>query len=87
MSDWTRAHANDLARTAMQVGLMPDDARRAVEIGARLLAHGFAPSEVEAMIHWQYGQRAADERAMMGGTATLSQAARHMARTQPEERR
>ena len=59
MSDWTRAHASGLAETAMKAGLTPDVAPLALEVGARMLAHGFTSAELDAMILWAYQQDAA----------------------------
>lgn len=55
---WTRAASADLARTAMQVGLLPDDAESALMIGARMRAHGFTGHDIDNMIQDFYRRAA-----------------------------
>lgn len=57
MNHWTRAAANDLARTAMQAGLDVDDAEQALVLGARMLAHGFTSQEINDMVQHAYRAR------------------------------
>lgn len=47
---WTRAAAIELAESAMHAGLMPDGAHDALQLGARLLAHGITSAEVDRML-------------------------------------
>lgn len=61
MSEWTRADANRLAELAMQVALSPKEAMHALEIGARIKAHGFTSAEVGHMILRQFRERVDDE--------------------------
>lgn len=77
MTDWTRNDAIALGEIAMQVGLSPIEAPSAVMIGARIKAHGFDYSEIDAMIQWQYGQWAEDEQAVKAGYPSLDQMARY----------
>jgi hypothetical protein len=59
MSDqWTRKSAAVLADAAMKVGLTPQEADTALEVGARFMAHGFTRGEIDAMILDHYYRRA-----------------------------
>lgn len=75
-TDWTRNDSIRLGEIAYQVGLTPEDADKAITLGARFLAHGFRGEEIDNMICWQYQQWARDERAVMTNAATVSQARR-----------
>lgn len=55
---WSRDVASRLADTAMRAGLNPIEAEDAIELGARFLAHGFSPSELDEMIRHTYAKRA-----------------------------
>ncbi len=61
MSDWSRNDSLRLGRVAMQLGLAPYSADRALEVGARFLGHGFDTNEIDAMIPWQYKQWAEND--------------------------
>ncbi len=76
MDNWTRNAAIRLGELASQVGLTPDNAEDALVLGARLLAHGFLPDEIQSMIQWQYKRWIDDEDAVMSGAPTLDQFAR-----------
>ncbi|WP_288120869.1 hypothetical protein [Microbacterium sp. 69-7] len=69
-----------LEQVAEQLGLRPDDAVRALGIGARMLAHGFIPEEIDYMVRTAYEERAFDERCIKGGHATPEQLRRARAR-------
>lgn len=59
MKDWTRNDIMLLGRMAMQAGLADvDEAYDALEIGARLKAHGFANYDVDQMIRAYYRELA-----------------------------
>lgn len=78
--NWTRKAAAELATSAMQLGLSPEDAQNAVYIGARMLVHGFTTGELDEMIQSQYQRWAEDERAVMDGVATARRASRYWER-------
>jgi len=80
VTTWTRADAHNLAETAMQLGLTPDDAIATLYVGARLSAHGFTSGVLNEMIRWQYARWADDERAVAEKEATLGQMRRFFAK-------
>lgn len=77
MTDWSRKVTTELATSAMQLGLDPEQAQKALGIGARMLSHGFTTSELDDMVRVQYKRWADDERAVMDGVATVRQASRY----------
>lgn len=70
---WLRKDSAELGLVAVQVGLTPEEAVKALTIGARFVVLGFNSSEINDMIQWQYEQWAEDERAVQEKTATVSQ--------------
>ncbi|QDK01329.1 hypothetical protein SEA_WATERT_59 [Microbacterium phage WaterT] len=57
MTDWTRNDSIALGQIAMQAGLFPDEAERAVMLGARLIAHGFSGYDIDKMIEHYYANQ------------------------------
>lgn len=49
MTKWIRSDTPTLAEVAGQVGLTPDEAVRAITMGAKLIAYGFSEAEFENM--------------------------------------
>jgi hypothetical protein len=50
-NEWKRRSGAALTQIAMQAGLAtPEDAERALMIGARMLAHGFTDREIDKMV-------------------------------------
>jgi len=49
MTKWLRSDAAKLAEIAGQVGLTPDEAIRAITIGARFIALGYSDAQVQDM--------------------------------------
>lgn len=76
MTNWTRNHSIRLGEIAMQAGLNFVEADEALMLGARFLAHGFSPSEIDEMIVTQYRIWAEEDEAMRSKEATPSQARR-----------
>ena len=54
MSKWLRKHGRDLSIVATQAGLTPEEAERALMIGARFVAHGFTQGDIDSMVQWKY---------------------------------
>lgn len=69
---WTRNDSIRLGEVAQQVGLLPDEAERALTLGARFQARGFNDWEIQHMIHTQCQLRADLERSYNQGTISLS---------------
>ncbi len=70
MTKWLRSDTAKLAEVAGQVGLTPDEAVRAITIGARMHALGFNDWEIQYMIRTQFQLRADLERGYDSGTIT-----------------
>lgn len=51
MTKWLRSDTAKLAEVAGQVGLTPDEAVRAIAMGAKLIAQGFSETEFENMTY------------------------------------
>lgn len=75
-TDWKRKDGYELAKMALQLGLSPEDAREALEVGARLLVHGFTRHEISEMIYTQYRIWAEEDEAVKSGKATVFQGRR-----------
>lgn len=58
MSDWTRSAVSGLGEMAMQLGLTVPGSYEALQIGARLRAHGFNTREIHYAIQKVYEYRA-----------------------------
>lgn len=50
MTEWLRSDTAKLAEVAGQVGLTPEDAIRAITMGAKLIAVGFSGSDFQDML-------------------------------------
>lgn len=72
MSNWTRNSSIRLGEIAQQVGLLPDEAEKALTLGARFQALGFNNWEIQHMIDTQYQLRADLERGYDQGTIAPS---------------
>lgn len=64
----------------MQLALSPEEAQRALAIGARMIAHGFSDRDLDGMVVWEYSRRAEVEQAVASRTATVSQVREFFAR-------
>lgn len=49
MTEWLRSDTAKLAEIAGQVGLTPDEAVRAITIGARFIALGYSDAQIQDM--------------------------------------
>ena len=57
MTAWKRSDSIRLGTSAMQVGLADiDEAERALQIGARLLVHGFAGADIDRAVMDHYAR-------------------------------
>lgn len=54
----SRKETYEVGLMAWQAGLTPNEAARAIQIGARILAHGITTSELDKMIQWLAERRA-----------------------------
>lgn len=57
MTEYLRSDWNNLKTIAMQVGLTPEEAQTALEIGARLVVQGFSFEDSQRMVQDYYRQR------------------------------
>lgn len=57
MTEYLRSDWNVLKTVAMQVGLSPEEAERALTMGARFVAMGFSNEDVRRMEQDYYRQR------------------------------
>lgn len=54
MTDWTRSQALSLGEVAMQAGLSPQDAAKALQLGARLMSHGWDHYDYHRFLQGRY---------------------------------